>query len=218
MSAPSDLPTTTARSASPAPTTSSSPAGRAWNPRYLLAYLKSDYGLEAIVRNSSGAVRKRLYFTGLAEIDLPIPSLAEQRALIDRLADTGEKLAAVGAANPSADELARLRQSILEEATDVYQRDMPFHEQHAEVLNGPRVHYGSSKEDQEKAALHRGYKHDLCRLGLLQERFQVDGRTKELSYRKSGNYAVPELAGYEITGLGRLLLKSIDMLPDELDL
>lgn len=83
------------------------------------------------------------------------------------------------------------------EATDVIQRDMPFHEKHAKVLQAPMVHLQSSKSDREKGALHAGYKHGLAQLGLLRERIKIDGRTKEVSYRKSTSYATPELAGYD---------------------
>ncbi|GAB3546635.1 hypothetical protein GCM10027404_07420 [Arthrobacter tumbae] len=44
---------------------------------YLLMYLKSEKGKTEIVRESRGAVRRRLYFEGLAKINVPVPGDAE---------------------------------------------------------------------------------------------------------------------------------------------
>lgn len=55
------------------------------NPYYLLYYLTSETGLDEIGRNCSGAVRKRLYYSGLSNINIPIPDLDEQQALVDKV-------------------------------------------------------------------------------------------------------------------------------------
>src|SRR5699024_3279453 len=47
-------------------------------PEYLLYLLKSDEGIEAIGKNASGAVRKRLYFSDLARIEIILPSIESQ--------------------------------------------------------------------------------------------------------------------------------------------
>ena len=86
------------------------------DPHYLLHFLKSDYGLEAIARNCSGAVRKRLYYSGLAEIELPIPSMDEQRALVSRIDRISETIRTIREENSDRYELPLLKQAILQEA------------------------------------------------------------------------------------------------------
>ena len=51
-------------------------------PDYLLFFLKSDLGLEAINKNASGAVRKRLYYSDLARIELNVPSIDRQLEIL----------------------------------------------------------------------------------------------------------------------------------------
>lgn len=86
------------------------------DPHYLLHFLKSDYGLEAIARNCSGAVRKRLYYSGLAEIELPVPSLDEQRALVARIHGINDTIRFIREENSDRHELPQLKQAILQEA------------------------------------------------------------------------------------------------------
>lgn len=86
------------------------------DPHYLLHFLKSDYGLEAIARNCSGAVRKRLYYSGLAEIELPIPSMDEQRAFVSRIDSISETIRFIREENSDRHELPQLKQAILQKA------------------------------------------------------------------------------------------------------
>lgn len=86
------------------------------DPRFLLHFLKSDYGLEAIARNCSGAVRKRLYFSGLAEIELAIPDPERQQALITRIEHIQQAIRFVRDENSDRHELPLLKQAILQDA------------------------------------------------------------------------------------------------------
>lgn len=86
------------------------------DPHYLLHFLKSDYGLEAIARNCSGAVRKRLYYSGLSEIELPVPSMDEQAALVSRIDRIRETTRFIREENSDRHELPQLKQAILQEA------------------------------------------------------------------------------------------------------
>jgi type I restriction enzyme, S subunit len=86
------------------------------DPHYLLHFLKSDYGLEAIARNCSGAVRKRLYYSGLASIELPVPSLDEQRAVVARIHGISETIRLIRDENSDRHDLPQLKQAILQEA------------------------------------------------------------------------------------------------------
>lgn len=85
-------------------------------PKYLLRFLKSEYGLEAIARHSSGAVRKRLYYSGLSKIEIEIPSVEEQEDSITRF-QTAEKAARfIVEENSDTVEIPLLKQAILQEA------------------------------------------------------------------------------------------------------
>ncbi len=86
------------------------------DPHYLLHFLKSDYGLEAIARNCSGAVRKRIYYSGLAEIELPVPSVEEQLAFVKRIDHISETIRLIRHENSDRHELPQLKQAILQEA------------------------------------------------------------------------------------------------------
>jgi type I restriction enzyme S subunit len=86
------------------------------DPHFLLHFLKSDYGLEAIARNCSGAVRKRLYFSGLSNIELPIPGIDEQRSLIAKIQKISETIRFVREQNSDRHELPQLKQAILQAA------------------------------------------------------------------------------------------------------
>lgn len=64
----------------------------------------------------------------------------------------------------------------------------------------------------DKNSLSKSYKLHLARLGLLQERFEIDQKTKLLKINSQGR---TEVKGYSLSSLGRLMLRSIG-LPDGL--
>lgn len=86
------------------------------DPRYLLHFLKSDYGLEAIAQQCSGAVRKRLYYSGLAEIELPIPSIQRQREVVAHIESIQNAVTFIRGELSRGQTLAKLKQAILQEA------------------------------------------------------------------------------------------------------
>jgi restriction endonuclease S subunit len=86
------------------------------DPHYLLHFLRSDYGLESIARKCSGAVRKRLYYSGLAEIELPVPNMNEQLVLVSRINSISETIRFIREENSDRNELPQLKQAILQEA------------------------------------------------------------------------------------------------------
>jgi hypothetical protein len=88
--------------------------------------------------------------------------------------------------------------------------DQGFREKHAAVLDVQRPHMQSPQSVHDKDALANSYKLHLARLGLLQEQYAVDQKTKLPKTDYSGRL---EVKGYGITSLGRLLLRSIG-LPD----
>ena len=85
-------------------------------PKYLLRFLKSEYGLEAVVRHSSGAVRKRLYFSGLSKIELDIPSIEDQLNSINRFQIAEQATRFIQEHNSNKVEIPLLKQAILQEA------------------------------------------------------------------------------------------------------
>ena len=75
-------------------------------------------------------------------------------------------------------------------------------------LNKPSVHLGSSQEEVDKNAIHETYFTNLTRLGLLRIRFRKPKRGELPEFdEKTG---MVKSQGYNITSLGRLLLRSID--------
>jgi hypothetical protein len=83
-----------------------------------------------------------------------------------------------------------------------------FWEKHEKVLTPPTAHLGSSQEEIDRYTVYKSHKDHLVRLGLLNSR-----------YSKPRNGEIPEFDektgmiksnGFEITSLGRLLLRSID--------
>jgi type I restriction enzyme S subunit len=84
-------------------------------PEYLFYFLKSDLGLEAINRNASGTVRKRLYYSDLARIEIYLPEIDKQIEIIESL-NKIEKIVSQ-LQNPLRKKgIDQLKQSILQEA------------------------------------------------------------------------------------------------------
>ena len=54
-------------------------------PELVYWFLKHRRGLQAINAETAGSVRERLYFESLARIEFPLPPLAEQRRLVERI-------------------------------------------------------------------------------------------------------------------------------------
>ncbi len=83
-----------------------------------------------------------------------------------------------------------------------------FWEKHEEALTPPRAHLGSSREEVDKYTVYKTHNVHLTSLGLLNPRFTKPkkGELPEFD-EKTG---IIKSSGYEITSLGRLLLRSID--------
>lgn len=79
---------------------------------------------------------------------------------------------------------------------------------HQGVVTAPIVHLGSSQEEVDKNAIYETYKTNLTHLGLLRSRFKKPKRGELPEFdEKTG---MVKASGYDITSLGRLLLRSID--------
>ena len=83
-----------------------------------------------------------------------------------------------------------------------------FRSKHREALTKTVVSLSSSQEEVDKAAIYESYETNLARLGLIKMRFRKPMRGESPKFdEKTG---MMESSGYDITSLGRLLLRSID--------
>lgn len=85
-------------------------------PEYLLFLLKSEEGLEAIGKNASGAVRKRLYFQNLANIEIELPNLDTQKKKIEIFKRVKELGKSHNSQLRKDGLMIRLQESIIQEA------------------------------------------------------------------------------------------------------
>jgi hypothetical protein len=87
--------------------------------------------------------------------------------------------------------------------------DDEFREKHKDIIMQKPAYIGAPQEILDKAALHTSYKEHLVSLGLLDRRYETDIRTKEPRFDNfTGGLKV---SGYQITPLGRLLLRHIGL-------
>lgn len=75
-------------------------------PEWVHSFLRHPIGLDSINAATAGSVRERLYFSKLAEIEIPLPPLAEQRRIVARIEQLAEQI----------HEAKRLRKEAAEEA------------------------------------------------------------------------------------------------------
>ncbi len=96
--------------------------------------------------------------------------------------------------------------------SDVLHRGKPeydeFWETHEDALTPPRAHLGSSQEEIHRHTIFQTHNTHLGNLGLLKPQFKKPKRGEFPEFdEKTG---MIKAQGYDITGLGRLLLRSID--------
>jgi len=85
--------------------------------------------------------------------------------------------------------------------------DRTFLDQHEDVLSPSVATFGSSEEEQEAAFIQESYKARLVELGLLRPRFT---RTRKGELPEfDDKTGMLKASGYELTPLGRMLLKYI---------
>lgn len=86
------------------------------------------------------------------------------------------------------------------------QRDEDFRSKHRNVLEPQVSTMDSTQAEIDQATLQRSYKEHLERLGLLRARYQMDTKTRAVKLDSGGR---PEIQTYELTSLGRLLLRHV---------
>ena len=83
-----------------------------------------------------------------------------------------------------------------------------FWDKHGDALTPPRAFLGSSQDDLDKHTLHETQKAHLARLGLLKPQFKKPKKGEIPEFDEKAGMIKAQ--GYNITSLGRLLLRSID--------
>ena len=94
--------------------------------------------------------------------------------------------------------------------------DEEFRSKHENILSPVVATLGSSQSVLDGETLQKSHKEHLSRLGLLQARYDFDKKTGQLKVDGFGNYASLKVRSYEITQLGKLLLREIGIYPDSL--
>ena len=87
--------------------------------------------------------------------------------------------------------------------------DEDFRNRHAEVLRPAIATYGSSPGEADKSTLQDSYKEHLSRLNLLKPRYELDPETNQPKFGRIGGQQ--KINDYQITRLGRLLLREIGL-------
>lgn len=84
--------------------------------------------------------------------------------------------------------------------------DKEFREKHRAVLNPVSATFSSQPAELDQATIQESYKEHLAQLALLESRFRIDNKTKLPEFDSRGR---PKSAGYDLTSLGRLLLREL---------
>lgn len=84
--------------------------------------------------------------------------------------------------------------------------DEAFRRKHELVLTPRAATMGSPQSEVDQETLQRSYKEHLERLGVLQARYRVDRKSGLPEFDRDGR---AKLNGYELTRLGRLLLRHL---------
>ena len=105
-------------------------------------------------------------------------------------------------------ELDDLEVLILKSYSGGITQQTEFRRKHHSILDPVPVNLGSSQEQVDKHAIYEAHKTNLSRLDLIKKRFAKprQGKLPEFD-EKTG---MIKASGYDITSLGRLLLRSID--------
>jgi hypothetical protein len=91
--------------------------------------------------------------------------------------------------------------------------DREFREKHKDVLTPVGAHMGSEQGELDKATFQESYRDHLLRLELLAPRYRIDRKTGLPEFdAHSGRM---KIQSYELTPLGRLLLRHLDLTAED---
>lgn len=124
-------------------------------------------------------------------------------------AETKRMLWLLGQLNDIEVVLLRAR---LVQSTGDHQADAEWRAKHEEVLRPRSPHLGSPREEVEEAMLHASYTQHLVDLGLLRHRFRTPRKGELPEFDdKTG---MMKTSGTEVTTLGRMLLRYLNLIPE----
>ena len=124
-------------------------------------------------------------------------------------ADTKRILWLLGQLNDSEIVILRSRLALTKE--DIV-TDAEFREKHNELLEPDATYMGSSEVDFENAAIKTSYRQHLSDLGLIRTRFTKPRKGDLPEFDDSTGML--KSSGTEITRLGKMLLKYLDLIPE----
>lgn len=91
-------------------------------------------------------------------------------------------------------------------------REGDWKERHSDILIPPVATMNSSQQTKDKATIHGQFNANLARLGLLRARFRSWKKGEVPKF--DATTGLPQVSGYELTPLGRLLLRRVDVLKE----
>ncbi len=111
-------------------------------------------------------------------------------------------------------EIILLRGNLVRTRGDV-DADADFRAAHAAILAPDTTHMGSSEDEFEEAALKASYRQHLHDLGLLRPNFRKPRRGELPEFDE--HTGMMKASGSDVTRLGRMLLRYLDLIPDWCD-
>lgn len=108
-------------------------------------------------------------------------------------------------------EVIILRSRLVQTHDDI-DRDAEFREKHGAIIAPRGIHMGSSWDEIEEAAIHTSYKQHLVELGLLRPNFKRLKKNEIPEFdAKTG---MVKANGHNITMLGKMLLRYLNLIPE----
>jgi hypothetical protein len=92
---------------------------------------------------------------------------------------------------------------------ETYGSGQAYREKHRVVLEPVMPSIASDQEERDKATLQNSYDVHLQQLGLLNPRYNVDRKTKQLQVGHDGDL---EVRGYSLSSFGWMLLRQLDII------
>lgn len=100
---------------------------------------------------------------------------------------------------------------------DTFGEETEFHSKHRDILMAAgRARLGSSQEEVDRSTIHKGYRQHLTQLALLSPRFKKPKKNEIPEF--DADTGMIKASGYELTSLGRLLLRQLDIRSNQDDL
>ncbi len=121
-------------------------------PPLVFWFLKHRRGLQAINAETAGSVRERLYFESLSRIHFPLPPIADQRRLVDRINALMAKISeAQRLKRTTQDECRKFWKVLSKMARSVRYPERPL-EDVAEFLDGRRIPLNEAERTNRKGS------------------------------------------------------------------